>query len=162
MRSTGEVMGIDSTFPHAFAKAQEAAGNVLPQAGCAFLSLRNEDKDAGVEVARGLAAIGFSLLATHGTADYFRSAGLEVRGVNKVLQGHPHCVDSMVNGEVQIVVNTTEGAQALRDSHSLRRTALTSGISYFTTMRAARAAVSAIQARSIDGIRVQALQRYHS
>ncbi len=162
MRSTGEVMGIDTTFPHAFAKAQEAAGNVLPSEGCAFLSLRNEDKDAGVDVARGLAAIGFSLLATHGTADYLRNAGLEVRGVNKVLQGHPHCVDSMVNGEVQIVVNTTEGAQALRDSHSLRRTALTSGISYFTTMRAARAAVSAIEARRNDGIRVHALQRYHS
>jgi len=161
MRSTGEVMGIDTTFAHAFSKAQEAAGNVLPSAGTAFLSLRNEDKEAGVQVARGLAALGFALLATHGTARHLQSAGLEVKAVNKVLEGHPHCVDSMANGEVSIVFNTTEGTQAIADSHSLRRTALTCGISYFTTMRAARAAVSAIAARTQDGVRVQALQRYH-
>ena len=161
MRSTGEVMGIDTTFAHAFSKAQEAAGNVLPSSGTAFLSLRNEDKEAGTEVARGLVALGFSLLATHGTARHLESAGLTVTSVNKVLQGHPHCVDSMANGDVSIVFNTTEGTQAIADSHSLRRTALTCGISYFTTMRAARAAVSAIGARTQDGVRVQALQRYH-
>ncbi|MCP4444779.1 MAG: carbamoyl-phosphate synthase large subunit [Myxococcales bacterium] len=161
MRSTGEVMGIDATFAHAFSKAQEAAGNVLPASGVAFLSLRKEDKGAGVEVARGLAILGFDLLATHGTARILEEAGLTVRAVNKVLEGHPHCVDAIANGEVSIVFNTTEGAQAIADSHSLRRTALTCGISYFTTMRAARAAVSAITARSQDGVRVQALQRYH-
>ncbi len=161
MRSTGEVMGIDKSFPHAFYKAQEAAGNVLPSAGCAFLSLREADKEAGVAIARGLAQLGFSLLATHGTADYLRRANVEVTGVNKVLQGHPHCVDAMANGQVDIVVNTTEGTQAILDSHSLRRTALTCGISYFTTIRAANAAVSAIEARRTEGIRVQALQQYH-
>jgi len=162
MRSTGEVMGIDTTFAHAFSKAQEAAGNVLPSAGVAFLSLRNEDKAGGLEVARGLTALGFTLMATHGTADYLRENALEVQGVNKVLEGHPHCVDAIANGEVHIVFNTTEGTQAIADSHSLRRTALTCGISYFTTMRGARAAVSAIEARISDGVRVQALQRYHS
>ncbi len=161
MRSTGEVMGIDATFAHAFSKAQEAAGNVLPLTGVAFLSLRNEDKDAGVEVARGIANLGFSLLATHGTAKHLQAAGLEVKAVNKVLEGHPHCVDAMANGEVNIVFNTTEGAQAIADSHSLRRTALTCDISYFTTMRGARAAVSAISARKNDGVRVKALQHYH-
>ncbi len=161
MRSTGEVMGIDATFAHAFSKAQEAAGNVLPLAGVAFLSLRNEDKDAGVEVARGIAELGFSLLATHGTATHLQAAGLEVQAVNKVLEGHPHCVDAMANGEVNIVFNTTEGAQAIADSHSLRRTALTCDISYFTTIRGARAAVSAIAARKSEGVRVKALQHYH-
>ena len=161
MRSTGEVMGIDESFPHAFSKAQEAAGNVLPTSGCAFLSLRDADKVPGLAVARGLSDLGFELLATHGTASHLIEAGLKVRSINKVLEGHPHCVDAMLNGEVNIVVNTTEGAQAIRDSHSLRRTALTSGISYFTTMRAARAAVGAIEARSSDGIRVKAIQRYH-
>ncbi|MBL4635150.1 MAG: carbamoyl-phosphate synthase large subunit, partial [Kofleriaceae bacterium] len=162
MRSTGEVMGVDSTFGHAFAKAQEAAGNQLPTSGTAFLSLRDADKKTGCSIAKGLSELGFALLATGGTAAYFRDQGLEVQAVNKVLEGHPHCVDSMVNGEVQLVINTTEGKQAVLDSHSLRRTALTTGISYFTTIRGANAALSAITATRTDGLRVQALQRYHN
>lgn len=161
MRSTGEVMGVDTTFGHAFAKAQISAGNRLPSEGRAFLSLREEDKAQGVAIAKGLLELGFSLLATGGTADYFRREGIEIARVNKVLEGHPHCVDSMVNGEVQLVINTTEGKQAVLDSHSLRRTALTTGISYFTTIRGAKAALSAIAATSTDELRVQALQRYH-
>jgi carbamoyl-phosphate synthase large subunit len=161
MRSTGEVMGIDTSFPHAFFKAQDAAGNRLPGTGTAFLSLKDGDKKVGVEIARGLAELGFSLLATHGTAHSLREAGLQVKSVNKVLQGRPHCVDAMANGEVDIVVNTTEGAQAIVDSHSLRRTALTTGISYFTTMRGARAAVEAIRAHRNEGLQVRSLQRYY-
>jgi carbamoyl-phosphate synthase large subunit len=161
MRSTGEVMGIDWSFGQAFLKAQSAAGNQLPMTGTAFLSLRDADKEAGIEIGRGLADLGFELVATHGTAESLRKSGLEVRAINKVLQGHPHCVDAMANGEIDVVVNTTEGAQAIHDSHSLRRTALLCGISYFTTIRAARAAVEAIRAGSSESLRVTPLQQYH-
>jgi carbamoyl-phosphate synthase large subunit len=161
MRSTGEVMGIDRSFAHAFLKSQEAAGNRLPAGGCAFLSLRDADKSAGVEVARQLVDLGFSLVATHGTAEFLTRAGLEVRGVNKVMEGRPHCVDAMESGEIQLVVNTTEGRQAIEDSHSLRRAALLSRIAYFTTMRAARAATDAIAAQAGGDMRVAPLQSYH-
>ncbi len=161
MRSTGEVMGIDKTFAHAFAKSQLGAGNQLPGTGTTFLSLRDADKIAGEAVARGLIELGFSILATHGTADYLRGKGLEVEGVNKVLQGHPHCVDAMENGDVAMVVNTTENAQAIIDSQSLRRTALTCNIPYFTTIRAARAAVEAIAASEAEELQVETLQNYH-
>jgi carbamoyl-phosphate synthase large subunit len=162
MRSTGEVMGIDHSFAHAFLKAQEAAGNRLPTGGTAFLSLRDADKAEGLEVARRLHQLGFDLCATHGTAASLRAAGLTVRGLNKVYEGRPHCVDAMESGEIHLVVNTTEGRQAIADSHSLRRTALLSHISYFTTMRAAHAAVEAIAARVREGLRVAPLQSYHS
>jgi carbamoyl-phosphate synthase large subunit len=161
MRSTGEVMGIDRSFAHAFAKAQMAASNDLPQSGTAFLSLRDADKPVGVEIARGLAGLGFSLVATHGTARYLREHGIEIAGINKVLEGRPHCVDAMENGEIQLVVNTTEGAQAIRDSKSLRRAAVTRGLAYFTTTRAAQAGIEAIAARADEGIRVAPLQTYN-
>jgi carbamoyl-phosphate synthase large subunit len=162
MRSTGEVMGIDSSFDHAFGKAQIAAGNELPASGAAFISLRDADKEIGVEIAAGLTELGFTLVATHGTARFLREHDLDVQGVNKVREGHPHCVDAMENGEYALVVNTTEGAQAIDDSKSLRRAALTNSISYFTTTRAARAGLDAIAARARDGLRVAPLQRYHS
>jgi carbamoyl-phosphate synthase large subunit len=162
MRSTGEVMGIDRSFAHAFYKSQEAAGNRLPAGGSAFLSLRDADKPAGVAVAQELCKLGFDLVATHGTAAHLRAAGLAVRGINKVIEGRPHCVDAMESGEIQLVVNTTEGRQAIADSHSLRRAALLQHISYFTTMRAARAAVEAIAAQAREGLRVAPLQSYHS
>jgi carbamoyl-phosphate synthase large subunit len=161
MRSTGEVMGIDRSFAHAFGKSQLAAGNALPETGTAFLSLRDKDKAAGLEIGRGLVELGFKLVATAGTAAFLGEAGLEVRRVNKVFEGHPHCVDAMANGEIDLVVNTTEDIEAIEDSHSLRRTALLSGISYFTTVRAANAAVAAIAARAADGVRVAPLQSYH-
>jgi carbamoyl-phosphate synthase large subunit len=162
MRSTGEVMGIDRDFAHAFLKSQEAAGNRLPTGGAAFLSLRDADKQASIALARQLADLGFALVATHGTAAFLRQHGLEVRGVNKVMEGRPHCVDAMESGEIQLVVNTSEGRQAIEDSHSLRRAALLSRISYFTTMRAARAAADAIAAQAREGLRVAPLQSYHS
>jgi carbamoyl-phosphate synthase large subunit len=161
MRSTGEVMGIDSSFAHAFFKAQEAAGNRLPEGGTAFLSLRDADKAAGIAVAEKLHQLGFALVATHGTAASLRAAGLSVRGLNKVTEGRPHCVDAMESAEVDLVVNTVEGRQAIADSHSLRRSALLRHISYFTTMRAAHAAVDAIAARAREELRVAPLQSYH-
>ncbi len=161
MRSTGEVMGIDTTFAHAFAKSQLAAGNRLPTQGVAFLSLRDADKEAGVELARGLVSVGFDLVGTHGTAASLQAAGLACRGVNKVLEGRPHCVDSIESREFDLVLNTTEDAQAIRDSQSLRRAALMTGVSYFTTMRAARAALEAIAVQKAEELAVKPLQRYH-
>jgi carbamoyl-phosphate synthase large subunit len=158
MRSTGEVMGIDTSFAHAFLKAQIATGSKMPTSGTAFLSLREADKPAGVEIATKLAELGFELMATGGTAAHLEAAGVVVRRVNKVLEGRPHCVDAIESGEIDLVINTTEGAQAIRDSQSLRRAALLSGISYFTTIRAARAATDSIAVRSAEPLRVESLQ----
>ncbi len=160
MRSTGEVMGIDSDFPRAFAKSQLAAGMKLPTRGVAFLSVREEDKPALVAIARRLVNLGFTLVATHGTAGYLRKHHLEVSGINKVLEGRPHCVDAMDNHEIDFVINTTEGAQAIHDSQSLRRAALMNGIAYYTTLRAAKAALEAIAVEKRNDMRVQPLQLY--
>ena len=160
MRSTGEVMGIDSDFARAFAKSQLAAGMKLPTSGVAFLSVRELDKPALIEIARRLVNLGFSLVATHGTAAFLRAAGLEVSGINKVLEGRPHCVDAMDNHEIDFVINTTEGTQAIQDSQSLRRAALMNGIAYYTTVRAARAALEAIAVEKRGDMRVQPLQAY--
>jgi carbamoyl-phosphate synthase large subunit len=162
MRSTGEVMGIDTDFARAFAKSQLAAGMKLPTGGVAFLSVREQDKPVLIELARRLVALGFSLVATHGTAAYLGKAGLKVKGINKVLEGRPHCVDAMDNREIDFVVNTTEGAQAIVDSQSLRRAALMNGIAYYTTIRAARAALEAIAVQKRGDLRVGPLQSYVS
>jgi carbamoyl-phosphate synthase large subunit len=162
MRSTGEVMGIDRQFPLAFAKAQLGAGTRLPMSGKAFLSVRDEDKSALTDVARQLTAGGFSLLCTHGTAQFLVEQGLPVERVNKVKEGRPHCVDALLNGDVALVVNTTSGAQAIADSFSLRRTALMKEVPYFTTLAAARAAALAIAALKLGPLDVQSLQEYHA
>jgi carbamoyl-phosphate synthase large subunit len=165
MRSTGEVMGIDSDFALAFAKAQIGAGTKLPidpSVGKVFISVRDEDKPAVLEVAHKLRELGFAIVATHGTASYFRERGVEATGVNKVGEGRPHCVDAIVNGEIAMVVNTTTGAQAIRDSFSIRRTALTRDVPYFTTVAAARAAAQAIGALQRGQLDVRSLQEYHS
>jgi carbamoyl-phosphate synthase large subunit len=165
MRSTGEVMGIDRDFPLAFAKAQIGAGTRLPtdpKKGAAFISVRDEDKEAVVEVARKLRELGFAIVATHGTAKFFGEHGVEARGVNKVQEGRPHCVDALVNGEIALVVNTTTNAQAIKDSFSIRRTALTKDVPYFTTIAAARAAAQAIAALRRGALDVRSLQEYHS
>ncbi len=160
MRSTGEVMGIDVDFARAFAKSQLAAGMKLPTSGTAFLSVRELDKPAAVEIARRLVNLGFTLIATHGTAAFLKTAGLTVSGINKVLEGRPHCVDAMDNHEIDFVINTTEGTQAVQDSQSLRRAALMNGIAYYTTLRAARAALEAIAVEKRGDMRVQPLQAY--
>jgi carbamoyl-phosphate synthase large subunit len=160
MKSTGEVMGLDSDFGRAFAKSQLGSGTDLPLAGCVFVSVRDQDKDALVEPCRQLAAWGFELVATSGTARKLREAGVPVGLVNKVQEGRPDIVDEMRSGRIQLVFNTTEGAQAIADSFSLRRTALTHAIPYYTTVAGARAAVQAIRALREGCLEVAPLQSY--
>ncbi|MGE0828599.1 MAG: carbamoyl phosphate synthase large subunit, partial [Hyphomonadaceae bacterium] len=160
MRSTGEVMGIDKTFEAAFAKSQLAAGSNLPTEGCVFISVRESDKPAMAGVAKDLISLGFRILATAGTAAHLQKSGLAVDRVNKVAEGRPHIVDAMINGEVQLVFNTTEGAQSYRDSFSIRRTALTQNIPYYTTVSGAKASVQAIRRLKDGALSVQALQGY--
>jgi len=162
MKSTGEVMGLDSDFGRAFAKSQLGAGTVLPLQGRVFVSVRDRDKPAMVGPCTRLIEMGFSLVATRGTADLLRRAGLDVEIANKVLEGRPDIVDRMLSGEVQLVFNTTEGAQAITDSFSLRRTALTHNIPYYTTVAGARAAVQAISALKTGSLEVASLQSYFS
>ena len=160
MRSTGEVMGLDQTFGRAFAKSQVGAGLKLPLNGTAFVSVKESDKPAAVEPSRQLLAMGFEIIATRGTAKYLQAAGLEVRLVNKVLEGRPHIVDALKNGEVQLVFNTTEGAQSLADSFSIRRTALQQRVPYYTTMAGAVAATEAIAALRQGDLEVLPIQAY--
>jgi carbamoyl-phosphate synthase large subunit len=160
MKSTGEVMGLDRDFGRAFAKSQLGGGVALPLTGRVFVSVRDRDKPALIEPCRRLIALGLSLVATKGTAQALQQAGLPVEIVNKVLEGRPHIVDQMVSGEVQLVFNTTEGAQAIADSFSLRRSALTYNIPYYTTVAGARAAVQAIAALKTGGLEVASLQSY--
>jgi carbamoyl-phosphate synthase large subunit len=165
MRSTGEVMGIDSSFEAAFAKSQIAAGTRLPVPGgdkpvTALLSIKDADKAAAVTLARHLDKLGFRILATNATHACLSQAGLPCTRVNKVREGRPHCVDRMMDGDVHLVVNTTEGADSIRDSFSLRRTALMRGLAYFTTMSAARAAAVAIQRLQAGDMSVRSLQEF--
>ncbi|MBI1273265.1 MAG: carbamoyl-phosphate synthase large subunit [Alphaproteobacteria bacterium] len=160
MKSTGEVMGIDNDFALAFAKAQIGAGTMLPTSGTCFISVRNADKESGVELARKLTAGGFSLVATSGTAKYLTEQGVKVKRINKVYEGQPHIVDAIINDEIDLIINTTEGNQALADSFSLRRNALMCKVPYFTTMSAAKAAVGAILALQTGTLAPQPLQAY--
>jgi len=160
MKSTGEVMGLDRDFGRAFAKSQLGSGLDLPLSGRVFVSVRDQDKAALVEPCRRLVAMGFELIATVGTAAALGGEGLPVVSVNKVRDGRPHIVDRMLSGEVQLVFNTTEGAQAIADSFSLRRTALTNNIPYYTTVAGARAAVQAIAALRGGSLEVAPLQSY--
>jgi carbamoyl-phosphate synthase large subunit len=161
MRSTGEVMGLDANFAAAFAKSQIASGTVLPTEGAVFISVKDSDKPAIVQVARDLIALGFQVLATGGTADRLIAEGLDIERVNKVAEGRPHIVDVMKNGGVQLVFNTTEGAQSYRDSYSIRRTALTQNIPYYTTVSGARASIQAIRLLKTGApLGVRALQAY--
>ena len=160
MKSTGEVMGIDSDFGRAFAKSQLGAGVQLPLAGTVFVSVKDKDKPALVECCRRLVGLGFALIATRGTADYFREVGLPVRLINKVLEGRPHVVDALKNGDIQLIFNTTEGAQAIRDSFSIRQRALLDNIPYYTTVAGAKAAVEAIVALQAGNLEVAPLQAY--
>jgi carbamoyl-phosphate synthase large subunit len=132
----------------------------LPLSGTVFLSVRETDKAACVGVARRLADIGFSIVATRGTAARLREAGLEVRVVNKVLEGRPHCVDAILSGQIQLVINTAMGAQSVTDSFDIRRSALTHGIPHYTTIAGARAAAHAIAALKSGTLEVAPLQSY--
>jgi carbamoyl-phosphate synthase large subunit len=160
MKSTGEVMGIDDTFPKAFAKAQLGAGTRLPTSGKVFISVKDADKKHLVSIARNLYNAGFILVATRGTASFLKEKGVEVKVVNKVLEGRPHIVDSIKNGDIAMVINTTHGAQAVADSFSIRRETLVQGVAYFTTVAGARAAVDAIESIRSEGLSVKTLQEF--
>ena len=144
MKSTGEVMGVGATFAEAFGKASLGAGEKLPEKGTAFISVREVDKPAAIDVARMLIERGFNLVATRGTAKVISDAGLEVKVVNKVLEGRPHIVDMIKNDEIALIVNTTEGKQAIRDSFAIRRSALQHRVFYTTTITAAHAVCQAL------------------
>ena len=159
MRSTGEVMGWDRSFPRAFLKAQMGAGAALPETGTVFVSIKDSDKaPAIVEASRILQELGFTLIATGGTRDFLTRAGIPATRINKVYEGRPHIVDMMKDGGVQIVFNTTEGAQSIADSREIRALALSDRIPYYTTAAGARAAALAIKDRMAGELVVRALQ----
>ncbi|GAC1625587.1 MAG: carbamoyl-phosphate synthase large subunit [Nevskia sp.] len=159
MRSTGEVMGSGPHFGEAFNKALLAAGMAVPSGGGAFISVREADKPKAVELARLLTAKGFRIIATHGTAEAIRNAGLNCEGVNKVKEGRPHCVDMIKNGEIQFIANTTEGKKSVEESHSIRSAAIAQKLCYFTTIAGAYAAAIAMD--HLDSVEVNRLQDLH-
>ena len=159
MKSTGEVMGVGRTFGEAFAKAQLGAGNPLPRSGQVFMSVRDADKSKAVEIARELQRLGFKLVATKGTATTLRTHGLSCETVHKVGEGRPHVVDLIKNDQIGLIINTTEGKQAIADSYSIRREALMHKVSYTTTIAAARATCQAL--RELDNGSVNCLQDLH-
>ncbi len=158
MRSTGEVMGWDDDFGMAFLKSQMGAGTTLPDAGRVFVSVKDADKDGIVDAIRNLLDMKFTVCATAGTANYLSGLGLDVTPINKVLEGQPHIVDAMINGNIQLVFNTTEGAASIADSSSIRRTAVNRKIPYYTTLSAAIASVQAIASMKSREISVRSLQ----
>jgi len=159
MKSTGEVMGIGRTFGEAYAKAQLASGVVLPTHGVALLSVRDRDKRSAVELAQILAARGFDIVATHGTANELAKAGVSCRRANKVREGRPHIVDMIKNGEISLIVNTTEGKQAIYESRSIRAEAVRKNVTYYTTIGAAIATCKALE--HLDDSDVNRLQDLH-
>ena len=160
MRSTGEVMGLDIDYPLAFAKSQLGAGSAAPREGQVFVSVRDDDKPRILEPVKILERLGFSIIATSGTQRFLEDHGIACRKINKVLEGRPHIVDAIKNGEVQLVFNTTEGAQALADSRSLRQAALLHKVPYYTTLSGAIAAARGIEAHLTGTLEVRPLQSY--
>ena len=162
MRSTGEVMGVDGDFGWAFAKSQAGAGVALPRGGTVFLSVKDQDKPAALDVARRLQRLRFTIEATSGTAAYLRDQGVEVQTVNKVNEGRPHIVDHIKNGEISLVINTVGSEASQADSASIRREALQKGLPYYTTMRGALAAALGIEASLRKALTIRSLQEYHA
>ncbi len=162
MKSTGEVMGIDSNFAVAFAKAQLGAGMHLPLSGTLFVSVKDSDKAVVLPAVQKLASFGFTIVATGGTAQFLAEAGVEVQRVNKVAEGRPHIVDRIIDGDIALVFNTTEGWQSHKDSQSIRGSALNNKVSYFTTAAASVAAAEAIEALRGAELAVRSLQDYYS
>jgi carbamoyl-phosphate synthase large subunit len=162
MKSTGEVMGISDNFDIAFAKSQLGGGIELPDAGTVFISVKDSDKDNILLAAKLMVELGFQIIATGGTASFLEAQGLPVNKVNKVAQGRPHIVDKLSDGQVQLVFNTTEGWQSLKDSFSIRATALTRKVPYFTTAAASLAAARSIGALRGHALEVRSLQSYYS
>jgi len=160
MKSTGEVMGTGRTFGEAYAKAQFASGVVLPRRGLAFISVRDRDKPGCVELGKMLIARGFEIVATGGTAKALKDGGVPCQRVNKVREGRPHVVDMIKNRELSLIVNTTEGKQAIRESHSIRGEAVHYKVTYYTTVAAAKATCDALD--HLDNVVVNRLQDLHA
>jgi carbamoyl-phosphate synthase large subunit len=148
MKSTGEVMGLDASVHAAFAKSQLATGSKLPRGGMVFVSVKDDDKPGLVDLAKRLRTLGFTLCATGGTLDYLQKKGIAAQRINKVREGSPHAVDKIIAKEITLVINTTAGKKEISDSYSIRRESLTRGLSYFTTMEAARMGVGALEAQA--------------
>ncbi|TLN09782.1 carbamoyl phosphate synthase large subunit, partial [bacterium] len=161
MRSTGEVMGIDEEFGMAFLKSQIAAGNRLPLSGSVFISVKDSDKDYAVQLAKRLSEVGLKIMATRGTALKMREAGIEVRELKKIAEGRPNVVDSIVNGEAQLIINTFQGTKARDDSYKIRRAILEYQIPYFSTMAGGLSAVNAIRSGRKTELTVTPLQDYY-
>jgi carbamoyl-phosphate synthase large subunit len=161
MKSTGEVMGVDTDFGRAYAKAQLAAGQTLPLSGTVFLSVRKEDKPALLEPASLFTEMGFRIVATEGTSDFLSEHGIANEKVNKVRDGRPHIVDLIINGGVDLVVNTTSGKKEIAESLSIRQTTLQFRIPYTTTIAAAKATALAIKAMIDGALGVKTIQEYH-
>ena len=162
MKSTGEVMGVDKTFAVAFAKSQLGAGTKLPQGGTIFVSVKDSDKAVILPAVRKAIGLGFKIVATGGTARYLQDAGVIVERVNKVAEGRPHIVDRIIDGDIALIFNTTEGWQSHKDSQSIRASALNSRVPYFTTAAASVAAVEAIEALRSAELEVRSLQDYYA
>ena len=160
MKSTGEVMGTGRTFGEAYAKAQTASGVTLPRKGVCFISVRDRDKPGAVELARRLITRGFEVVATEGTTRALTEAGIACRKVNKVREGRPHIVDMIKNDEIDLIVNTTEGKLAIRESNSIRREAVHHRVTYYTTLAAGLATCEAMD--HLDEVEVNRLQDLHN
>jgi carbamoyl-phosphate synthase large subunit len=162
MKSTGEVMGIDSDFARAYIKSQIGAGSILPTSGTVFVSVKDSDKTQIIPAVRQLLDHGFDVVATAGTQAFLADAGLAVQRINKVAEGRPHIVDRIVDGGIALIFNTTEGWQSLKDSQSIRASALTNKVPYYTTAAASLAATLAIASVKASDLDVRSLQDYYS
>jgi carbamoyl-phosphate synthase large subunit len=162
MKSTGEVMGIDKTFGRAFAKSQLATGIKLPLEGTAFISVKDSDKSKTVEIAQGLQDLGYRILATKGTAEYLNENGVTVESIKKVKEGSPHCVEGIESGEINLVINTVFGEQAIKDSFSLRRGSLNQNLPYCTTISGASALLGALRALNEEDLSITTIQEYNN
>jgi len=161
MKSTGEVMGIDKDFGRAYSKAQTSSGNTMPLSGKVFISVKDKDKPSLPPIVSKFLALGFSIIATKGTAAYLRKQELKVDAVNKVAEGRPNIVDLIKNREINFVINTVTGTKAQRDSFSIRESALQHGVTYTTTIAGAKAAVNAIEVILKKQFNIKSLQEYH-
>jgi carbamoyl-phosphate synthase large subunit len=161
MRSTGEVMGISDSFGSAFAKAQLAAENGLPTKGTIFMTVNDSDKPTATPIARRFHELGFRITATEGTARYFRARGIPTERVYKVHEGRPHAIDMIVNGQVQLLINTPLGKHAQRDDYTIRQAAIAHGVPYTTTLSAASAACDAVLSLRSREASVRSLQEWH-
>jgi len=161
MKSTGEVMGVDTDFGRAYAKSQMAAGQKLPVSGAVFISVQDADKGAVLEAARHFQEMGFNILATRGNSEFFHSAGIHSQTVNKVSAGRPHVVDAIMNREIQLVINTGSGDRTRQDGYLIRRAAIKYNVPYATTIAGAKAMCTGISALRKNALTVQPIQHYH-